>query len=565
MKKHFYYCLIVLLFSAAQIKAQYITSSSSSALVTPGCDTSAAVFRINVAGLMTTTVSVTAYYGDGTSHVGYVSASGSTGYAYFGHVYQWPGNYTAKFVLKLGTTVLDSLRLTYVNRTCLAMNIFSYVDNNSDCIPNLGDNRGIKAATIEVDSIGIPVDTIYSLFGYNYYALGPAGTVYTYRVLAAPDGTMVTCPSSGIITDTVPGLTLTTPGKPFGFVCSPSSSFDLGQTTSVKLGSHRFEAHILTSTYCLPASCSLSMSVSSRFSFSNASPMPTVVAGNTITWDSTAIALNPTNLFFAHYEVTGTSLTPGDTLHSDYLVNPVTGDANPIDNDTSRVDTSRSGWDPNMKTVSPSGHINAGTELEYTIQFENTGNDTAFNIHIMDTLSPYIEAQTFRIVAASHAMVLSMDNVGGQNIVKFDFPNINLLDSSHHGLCDGMVVYKIKTKSSLPDGTVIDNRAGIYFDENDVVMTNTAENIIGFPNKVSTLTNAGAARLFPNPVSDVLNIGLSSEYSVFSISNTVGQTVGTGTLDGKEAKVNVRDLPTGIYYITLRGAGGVNVQKFEKR
>jgi hypothetical protein len=58
------------------------------------------------------------------------------------------------------------------------------------------------------------------------------------------------------------------------------------------------------------------------------------------------------------------------------------------------------------------------------------------------------------------------------------FPDIDLPDSSHHGQNEGMFIFRIKTKTGLPDSTWIVNKAGIYFDINPVIWTNEAANMI---------------------------------------------------------------------------------------
>jgi len=64
-------------------------------------------------------------------------------------------------------------------------------------------------------------------------------------------------------------------------------------------------------------------------------------------------------------------------------------------------------YDPNDKQAFPVGHgplhfITDSTDLEYMIRFQNTGTDTAFNIVIRDTISPYLNIQTLRPSTASH-------------------------------------------------------------------------------------------------------------------------------------------------------------------
>ena len=48
-------------------------------------------------------------------------------------------------------------------------------------------------------------------------------------------------------------------------------------------------------------------------------------------------------------------------------------------------------WDPNDKQVSPSGvdvahYIEAMDKLDYKIRFQNTGNDTAFLVRVIDSI-----------------------------------------------------------------------------------------------------------------------------------------------------------------------------------
>ena len=154
----------------------------------------------------------------------------------------------------------------------------------------------------------------------------------------------------------------------------------------------------------------------------------------------------------------------------------------------------------------------------------------------------------------------------------FSFPNINLLDSSHHGLCDGMLQFSISTRNGLPDATAIFNHAGIYFDDNPVVMTNTVENVAGCNTTAvsSVQPKAGAIQLFPSPTTDELTIKIDrSTYLSFTISYSIGQEIINRPLPGTngstiQASVSVSSLPAGLYYIIFRGDSGNEVRKFVK-
>lgn len=267
----------------------------------------------------------------------------------------------------------------------------------------------------------------------------------------------------------------------------------------------------------------------------------------------------------------GTPLTIGDTVNSYFTVTPTAGDVDTSNNYQFINDTIRAGCDPNEMWVSPAGCIASGvapTQLKYTINFENTGNDTAHNIYVMDTLPGNVDVSTMGIVMASNEMYITkLKDAAGNNVLKFDFPNINLLDSSHHGKCDGAVIFTINTKAGLPDGATITNRAGIYFDVNAVVMTNSVSNGIGCPviNAVSNIAKTNAIEIRPNPASNILNIDIQSGmFQTYTITNGLGTVVMANLITDPSTPVNIKQLPAGVYYIKLMGDSGVEVREFVK-
>lgn len=76
----------------------------------------------------------------------------------------------------------------------------------------------------------------------------------------------------------------------------------------------------------------------------------------------------------------------------------------------------------------------------------------------------------------------------------------------------------------------------------------------------------GPATIFPNPACDELNIkSESGVYSSFTITNAVGKQLINQKLSGTQTKVSLKSLPSGFYYISLKGEGGSEIQKFIKR
>lgn len=138
-------------------------------------------------------------------------------------------------------------------------------------------------------------------------------------------------------------------------------------------------------------------------------------------------------------------------------------------------------YDPNDKTAIPSGLYEEGyildnQELEYRIRFQNTGNDTAFNIVVVDTLSSYLDLTSVISGVSSHPYTF---DVYGNGIIQWTFSNIMLPDSNvNEPGSHGFVKFKVRQESGNVPGTEITNNVGIYFDYNDPVITNTTLNTI---------------------------------------------------------------------------------------
>jgi len=138
--------------------------------------------------------------------------------------------------------------------------------------------------------------------------------------------------------------------------------------------------------------------------------------------------------------------------------------------------------DPNAKLVSPIGTTESGfitsndSTLEYTILFQNTGSDYAYDVVIKDTLSPYVDPATFEIIGSSFPCDFDLE---GKGAITYTFKNIMLPDPTKSEKdSHGFVKYKVKQRKGLIDGTVIKSKADIYFDQAPGIATNYAMNTI---------------------------------------------------------------------------------------
>lgn len=189
--------------------------------------------------------------------------------------------------------------------------------------------------------------------------------------------------------------------------------------------------------------------------------------------------------FFTGYLTTKTTAKIGDTIPVFAGIN--SGTATAVDQVLLPVNAS---YDPNDKeatVILTTQQVASGKYIDYTIRFENVGNDTAFNIVIRDTLSNLLQSGTLQMISSSHNCKLTVND----SKVKVEFKKINLLYTSLNSLKSiGFVKFRVKPVSTVTDGTVINNKASIYFDYNKPIVTNTAKttisNIIITPLKITS-------------------------------------------------------------------------------
>lgn len=233
---------------------------------------------------------------------------------------------------------------------------------------------------------------------------------------------------------------------------------------------------------CLPASGPLQLILDTDLDYVTASPSPTLVTGNILTW-----ILPPLTADSVPFQASVT-VTPGVNAQTgnsacNHLTFPIlSGEVDTLNNSASFCSQIGGSHDPNDKQVIPQGDCEPGyippnQSLTYSIRFQNTGSAPAANVHILDTLSPFLSPDSLHILAHSHPGLV-VELLPG-NVVKFGFQNIFLPDSASDPLgSQGFVVFRLDQKPTVSDGDVIENRVGIYFDFNPPVVTNTVRNTI---------------------------------------------------------------------------------------
>jgi len=132
----------------------------------------------------------------------------------------------------------------------------------------------------------------------------------------------------------------------------------------------------------------------------------------------------------------------------------------------------------NDKLINPNRpNQQIGTEegITYTIRFQNFGKEEVHDMMVKDTLDENLDLRTFEVVACSHADLLNVQ-ILDDHILHFSFDNIYLPDSiTNFTGSHGYISYKIRPLPNLPEGTIIHNRASIYFDSDELIQTNQTQ------------------------------------------------------------------------------------------
>ncbi len=224
-------------------------------------------------------------------------------------------------------------------------------------------------------------------------------------------------------------------------------------------------------------------------------------------------------------------------------------------------------YDPNDKQAMPVGYgnehfIEPETEIEYMIRFQNTGTDTAFNVAIRDTLSEYLDLTSLRPGASSHSYEYE---IYGKGVLKILFPNIMLPDSAaNQHESNGFIQFKVKPRANVPLGTIIKNKAAIYFDFNPPIITNsvfhTIEKDFIMVNSVEVFRPGVAMHVFPNPFAASATIKMEGidpgKSLIFKLFDYSGKAVYQKQFESPSFELRKNELPAGLYFFKIEEENG---------
>lgn len=567
MKKNLLFtALTLLLFLSIKqnAKAQFLGPIYVYDSLTVYCDLPADVYfyvngEQNNGYLPTDSVTIQVAFGDGTfSSTNFPMYQG--GYYYAGpimHTYTLPGQYTCQFLVIWPDNDVDTL--IYGPLTigpCSNISGVAYIDENNDCLFNSGETvlpylgleilnqNGTVATYAYTDSLG------------NYNISLPIGATFNIGVSQySITNASVTCPASGTYTIVNTG---NSQSLNFGISCQPQ--YDLQANMFGWRFRPGFNGYINTwanNSSCFPvtnASAILNLDPIISYVSPNSGLNPTSVSGQDVTWSNIPNINYWNNSHYSGIVVyTPTTAQMGDSVCFTYSVSPTANDLNPLNNTISRCYEVRNSWDPNEKDVYPRGAVPQNTDFDYIIHFQNTGNDTAYNVSIVDTLDTDLDFSSLRIVGASHNMSI---DVIGTNIIKFNFYNIMLPDSGANlEGSQGFVTYKIKANTNVPAGTEWRNTAYIYFDFNEAIITNTTVNTLELLTSIDKKSATNFISVSPNPAKDNITVSLNEAFAgTLNITDVSGRTIKQISINNQSSiQISTSDFANGFYFVNTVG------------
>ncbi len=301
---------------------------------------------------------------------------------------------------------------------------------------------------------------------------------------------------------------------------------------------------------------SVTVDLDNKLTFLSASTGPDSLTGDTLTWNF--VNLMPLQSLSYDLLTRVDSLAVlGNTVVSTTQVLPIIGDADTTNNLDESLSIITGSYDPNEKASKPSNavplsFVQNGQFIEYTIRFQNLGNDTAFNVIILDTLSSLLDIGSLEIVACSHDYYF---NLYPSRLLEIRMENILLPDSGINEVkSNGFIKYKIRIKNNLNLGDIVNNTAHIYFDYNQPVATNTtALEVVQFTDLNEMVDATNEIIVYPNPSSGITTIlfnnqdKISGKIEVIDISGRVVMNIPSFT--GHKIQLNLNHLGSGIYLL----------------
>jgi hypothetical protein len=437
-----------------------------------------------------------------------------------------------------------------------------YLDQNANGLLDAGEPpfpRPLAMVLTQGNKVYSPVN---STGAFQAYASPGA---YTLELAQVPVHYLLTQPARGSFSGTFSGSNQLMAGQDFGLVpqfnindiritLTPYNAPRPGFTTSYRVS--------IENTGTSTVSGAANLVLDSHFTYVSSTPSATR-SGQTLTWNYTNLA--PFGQL--HYDILlslPTNAVMG-TLLTSTATAPLTGDVEPTDNTSTLAHNIVSSYDPNSmevnyERITPT-QVAAQQWLEYTIHFQNLGTASAINVILSDTLDyNKLNPATIQWITQSHNCSWSLTSIGpNTGLLTVRFLNINLPERNVDVIrSQGFVRFRVRARPTLAVGEIIPNHAGIVFDYNSPVITNTATTTVFLVTAALGRHDAPAWTAYPNPATDALTISADLATAgpvrvelLDMLGRPVRQQLFTAPAGPLHQALNLQSLAAGVYVLRL--------------
>lgn len=211
--------------------------------------------------------------------------------------------------------------------------------------------------------------------------------------------------------------------------------------------------------------------------------------------------------------------------------------------------------------------ITTKTDLEYFIQFQNTGTDTIHRVAIRDTINTnYLDISSIRPGTSSHPFTFRVFQNG---VVKIILDSVALPGAQvNQAGSVGFVKFKISQLPNNPAGTLIPNKTVISFDYDQPITTNTTRHYIAGDSITDIVTiisdvedvtwNGAAVKVYPNPFVHTATMEIEGDTFkeiIFEVYDLNGKRLRRETFHQDVFTIQKGTLSKGMYFYSVKGDG----------
>jgi hypothetical protein len=267
----------------------------------------------------------------------------------------------------------------------------------------------------------------------------------------------------------------------------------------------------------------------------------------------------------------GTELIFYDSCAYTTPINNWLTDYSPANNVIFKRDVVVGSFDPNFIEVLPQGSGEQGyisketKELSYMVHFQNEGTYYARRIEVVVDIDPNIDIKTIVPVTSTH--IPTSITINNNRQLVYTYENIKLQPKIwNEAASQGMFSFMCRLKNGIAEGTIISNKADIFFDFNEAVPTNLTTNTIERISRINNYYSQKNIEIYPNPSIDEISIKIQNdEYDTeadyrFEVYDVNGKFI----IYTSRKTLNIAKLANGMYLVKCKTKKGTYNGKFIK-